>query len=574
MAVGRRAQDSPSAAPTEDEKLKGKVFDEMIRLGYEKKREILGEQFFDEVRNFYLFQPQIRTANPSFRPKFRFADLQMLVLQEAADLTDNTPIIYITHGDKRIKERERGLRAQWQAGFFNLKISYAVAMGLMTGTGFIQYAYRPQMYSGRGGLELTWWNPENVVVDPWCTSDEDWEYVILRVRMTYDEIRRNFRGGWRVVPATGLTPGVSNQMGYTSGNINQTDAIQLPPGALRTVPIQGLGRAPSQGSPIVDFIFMHDSGRKKIEGNDQKSSVFPTPDTVPAYPRGRLLVRSDHIILYDGPNPYRNFPLIPIHMSPPLFGFWAPPPIRYSLPFQQLAETAQSQVYENQIRLNNGYLVINKSSGLNKDRVRGLPGEILEVDQSAKDAVVILNPPAFPEHYINMPDKLLAKLAQTWGQTDPRAGKPGQGNVSVNLYEAAVSQGEKLTKFRARMLAVQITKLARGLYGAMLDLQDNSGFPLIENGKFDIVPWVGALPDELENWDVMVDPASIVPISMSARRQMVPVLRNMGVMSIKRALEWLDMPDAEDEYKQIQQEQAMAVAQKSLSKDQKTNPKR
>src|SRR6185312_2601764 len=102
--------------------------DEMIRLGYERRRETLGEQFFDELRNFYQFTPQIRTANPSFRPKIRFADLQMLVLQEGADLSDNTPIIYIVHGDKRTEAREKALRAHWQAGKYNLQITYAVIM--------------------------------------------------------------------------------------------------------------------------------------------------------------------------------------------------------------------------------------------------------------------------------------------------------------------------------------------------------------------------------------------------------------------------------------------------------------
>lgn len=574
--MARKEVDYRTAVPSVEEKRKTQVIDEMIRLGLERRREILGEQFFDEVRNFYLFQPQIRTANPSFRPKFRFADLQMLVMQEAAELTDNTPLIYITHGDKRVKERERALRAQWQAGNFNMQIAYATLVGLMTGTGFIQYSYRPALYQGRGGVELQWWNPENVVTDPWCTSSRDWEYVILRVRMTYDEIRRSFKDGWRVIPTTGITPGVSNQMGYTTSSINQTDAIQLPPGPLRTVPIAGLGRAAPQGSPIVDFCFMRDSTRRKLkEDVTGGEDAFPAPTTVPMFPRGRLVVRSDEIVLYDGGNPYRSFPLVPIHMMPPLFGFWAPPPIRYTMPFQQLAETSASQVYENQIRLNNGYLVINRGSGLNKDRVRGLPGEILEVDgMQGKDAVVLLSPPAFPEHYITMPDRLLAKLRSTWGATDATAGKPAVGNTSVNLYEAAINQAQALTRWRARMLATAITELAQGIYGTLIDYQIDTSFPIIENGEMELVPWAGALPGELENWDVLVDPSSIKPVSMSARRSLVPVLRNMGMISVKRALEWLEIPDADEILKELKEESAMAIAQQEQRKQQRSRTNR
>ena len=141
-----------------------------------------------------------------------------------------------------------------------------------------------------------------------------------------------------------------------------------------------------------------------------------------------MIVRCDNLILYDGPNPYRKFPLVPIQMTPPLMGFWCPPPIRYSMPFQQLAETAQSQVYENVIRLNNGMVIINRGSGLNKDRIRGLPGELIEVDgMNAKDAVFLLSPQALPDHMVRMPAELLAEDALDLGlQRRPR-GKGWRG---------------------------------------------------------------------------------------------------------------------------------------------------
>src|SRR5215831_13831374 len=195
---------------TDEERAGREIIDEMIRLAYDKRRETHGDQFFDEVRSFYTFIPQIRTTNPSFRPKIRFPDLQMMVIQEAGDITDNQPIICLSQEAVRKQEREKALQAQWQAGHFNLQLLHAEIWALLCGTGFIQVSYRPELYSGRGGVKLTAWNPENVLVDPWCSNHHDWEYLILRIRMTYDEIRRRFsRFGWKLQPSVGVTPNVA-----------------------------------------------------------------------------------------------------------------------------------------------------------------------------------------------------------------------------------------------------------------------------------------------------------------------------------------------------------------------------
>jgi hypothetical protein len=287
-----------------------------------------------------------------------------------------------------------------------------------------------------------------------------------------------------------------------------------------------------------------------------------------------LIVRCNEIILYDGPNPYRKFPLVPIQMTPPLFGFWCPPPVRYALPFQQLAETAMSQVYENQIRLNNGMVIVNRGSGLNKDRIRGLPGELIEVDgMNAKDAVFLLSPAAFPDHYVTLPDKMLARVHSTFGSTDSREGKAGAGNISVNLYEASLSESQKLTRLRAKMLAQAITDIAEGVYSTLIDYQLDSSFPLMEGGELSMVPWDAALPGEVNGWDVLIDPSSIRPVSMAARRSMVPVLRNMGMMSVKTGLKWLEIPDAETIFKELATEATMAAAQAEARKGQKGGKK-
>ena len=119
------------------------------------------------------------------------------------------------------------------------------------------------------------------------------------------------------------------------------------------------------------------------------------------------------------------------------------------------------------------------------------------------------------------------------------------------------------------MLAQSITEIAEGVYSTLLDYQIDASFPLMEAGELQMVPWDAALPGELHGWDVLVDPASIKPVSMAARRSLVPLLRNMGMMSVKHGLKWLEIPEADEIYKELGTEAAMALAQAEARKGQK-----
>lgn len=563
---------------TSEEREGREVVDELIRLGYDKRRETLGDQFFDEIRSFYNFIPQIRTTNPSFRPKIRFPDLQMMVVQEAGDITDNAPIIYLAQDTQRKPEREKALQAQWAAGRYNMHALQAEIWALMTGTSFLQISYRPDLYAGRGGVTWRAWSGENVITDPWCSSDEDWEYLILRVRMTYDEIRRRFyKHGWKLKPEAGVTPNIANQMGFQGGQGGQQggqfDAMQIPPGAMRSVRVPGAGKGAPLGNPIVDYVFLHDDTRIKVEPAKDAESVFPEPLTVPKYPRGRLQVWGDKYLLYDGPNPYRKFPLVPLHAMPPLTGFWAPPPIRYVLPFQQLAETMTSQTVENAIRLNNQIMVIIKGSGLSRDKVRGLPGEILEAEATqGGQPVYYLAPQAMPEQMVRIPNEMIQRMMQLFGFSPERQGKVAAGNISSSLMDAAIEQSEKLLRLRGRYYADAIQKAAELTFSTMLDYLGDTSLPMVEpNGRIiENVPWEGALPEEMEGWDVLVDPNSVMPVAAQARKKMALLLRNLGSIDQDTLLKWLDAPEREDIIKKITQErlqQAATVDQSKMAKN-------
>src|SRR5215469_1321968 len=48
------------------------------------------------------------------------------------------------------------------------------------------------------------------------------------------------------------------------------------------------------------------------------------------YPRGRVVIDCEDVVLADGQMPLRKNPLIPVWATPPLYGTWAVPLTRYS----------------------------------------------------------------------------------------------------------------------------------------------------------------------------------------------------------------------------------------------------
>src|SRR5258708_39659216 len=89
------------AVLTPDESRDNPILDEMWRLGIKKRDEILGQDYFSRLRDFWNFRMGVASTSrtPTFRPNILFSDLHWMAIQEAGDLTDNYPIPIITGAD-------------------------------------------------------------------------------------------------------------------------------------------------------------------------------------------------------------------------------------------------------------------------------------------------------------------------------------------------------------------------------------------------------------------------------------------------------------------------------------------
>jgi len=568
MAAG--LSDTPTKAIlTQEEQNTNKILDEMWRLGVRKRDEILGQDYFARLKDFWNFRTGVASApTPTFRPPIRFSDLHWMMIQEAGDLTDNSPLFVIPDIDAhRRDDHEKALRGQWYIGRYNMSFFHASLEALLAGTGVLMMLYKTAARGGRGTVSLKWIDTENFVVDPACNSympdtDLNWQYVVYRARLSIDEIRRSFPNASRRLPRF-PSPAAAN-VPKIGGSISQApDSMQLPPGPMRQQHFGPLGQ--SSDVRTLEYHLMLDDGRKTAEDIDGNSTtaLLPEPSDEPAYPTGRLWIRCDGVCLYDGPNPFAKFPFIPVQVHPPRNQFWAPPPARYVMQLVEIAQSLARQKVENAIRLNNGYIVINEAAGLNADSVLGLPGEriIVRGVDGVDKAFKIVTPPQFPDQLWNMDDALLNKMRITFGHDDTRQGKLPAGNVSSNLFDASLSRASGLTNIRARLMEPAIQLAAELVYSTMLRYQNPTMFPLPneQSGAMDFIRWSGASPQAFDDWELLVDPASIRAMSSAMARQYAMLLRNMGILPVKDTLVALGWPDAERIAADVQRDQQMQL---------------
>lgn len=560
------------ASFTREEERDSSFIDDLIQLTEDHRTETLGPNYFEWVKEFYLFRPAFWQPQLEYQIKLRMPDLQTLVLQEASDLTDVSPNWFVTREGSRRKEREKAFQANWSANNFQLEWFKAELQALLCHTGFIEVMVDNSVPRS---IRIRSRNPQNIYPDPFATDWLDWEFVVVRVPMAPDEIIRTFPGSANRLP--GLLAEhqrdmyLESRMGGVIGSGPMS--IELPPGAMQSVAI---GRPPGANDYLsVDYLYIKDDSResvvRQLEGAKNAGGVLPPPSTLMKYPTGRLIVRTGKLKLWDGPSQFRRFPIIPVFSMPPIYGVWGTPPIQYLIQMQHLAESMHSQNAENMIRLNYGYRVYQDGAILNPDNLDKLGGSIrVKTASDVRQSFAVIPPTPYSPHQQQYADSLLAHMAKLFGYTPERQGSAGAGNISPGLMDSQVTNAQAITRMRARLLADAVEHGGRLVFETMVDWLDDSVFHQSFNGDFRTAPWQGVPLEDFNNYKIQLDADSLRPMSQSTLKQLVPILLNLQALPKRDALKWLNVPNAEDiadrQEAAEQMAQLAAVAQMSNKK--------
>jgi len=508
--------------------------DEWQNLADRKREDALGNNFFDEVKTFFNLSDN--QMAPRFRPAVRIPELQMICMKEANDLSEFQPQAYIYNGstDKRVENLEKAFKAQWTRMFIPYHLLFAfVAMEFM-GTGFLHFGIDPFARNGKGQMWTKWRESKSVHTDPNADYTCNWSFVIVDDWLHLDEVKRRFpeKAKWLPKYSSNAPADIRNDEG--------TSGFRLPDGPWKQMPpFVGLSSAGRAGASRLRTTYCLDYTRELI-------GELPTdPNLEPRYrwkyPRGRVVIDCEDVVLADGQMPLRKNPLIPVWATPPLYGTWAVPLTRYSSYLQALAEKMYSQTFENFYRLNNGIWLIPESAQIDQGKFGGIPGEKSTYQGSTPPQLV--TPPSFPASAIDFPERLLQKQRDLHGFTQARQGNPGSGNLSADLFDAAVLRGQSMTQLRGRLASMAVLNLTELIVYTMLEFMPTQKMAYREGSQFEVVDY--EQPKEaLEEFEMFLDDGSFHVKSQAVVAKIAEALMTRGQIPVGTGLEMLGYPDA------------------------------
>jgi len=557
------ASGSPKTDNDASEKdIRSRQIDELVRQSEDARKEIYGPNWDRDCQNFYnLFETSKKM--PSYRPRITAPQLQILLLQEAAEATDTNMRVFIHKKDARDKDKEKAFQEYWKQQFFGLQTLMASVYAQFSGTAWLSVGNDPNARRGKGLVWLRARKQGTVYCDPSSPWPEDWAWQCVEDYVYLDKAKKDTP--YHMDQVKKVTGKSATLAGGPAGD------LEMPPGPMSIT---------SRGLPTGDAYSTDGLMRRRVlyccdgtlrEPTRAEVAVFekrkmPVPEALPKYPAGRMVVDIEGTIVSDGESwcPLPDmWPNVPVWSLPPWDSVWCPAPMKYTKPLQDAAEQQMTNTFENAKRLNNGMMVIHESTGLVANSVGGFPGEIQVVAAASQpgQGIEIKYPPPMPSQMTQLPQIWLGLQKELRGATQSRQGNMNPGNIGPDLFEAAVSQSQSGTRLTARLYAWSIQKVVELLFYTM---SKSFNDPMVFRDKEKVVKWE---PDSAaDEYEVQVPEGAIRPMSESALRSMVIELKKAGMMDTRHGLDLMDIPDSDEIADAIEKEMALAALAKGVKK--------
>jgi len=552
LTVGYEAVSSGSKTKSQpdwmvNDKTISRQLDELERISLYERDKLLGRDYFREIEQFYQLEEDPATPI-TFRPRVSIPQLQTLVLNEATDITDASPKIYITHKDQRDREREKHFQEQWKDGFFNNRILEAFIWAMLSNLGFIQVGFNPRARRGKGSTWVEMREPKSTFPDPNAKSDKDWSWIGWEDWPYIDEIYREYpEKGHLVRPHLYMAD--AEPYGSVEGALEFPEASPLSSQGTQERKIFRDNRVRKR------TFYLFDSTRERVKdyagtASDVRELVHPRFQY--KYPNGRWIVECEGVVLSDGGNwcpqlpddDLGTFPLLRIPAMPTITNFWGPPPIKLTRQLQSLSERLYTQLFENVVRTNNGVIVIRNNTGLDPTGIGWLPGEVLMINQGS-DVPQVINPQALPQHMLTLPATLLGIQKELQGYTAARQGQGQAGNVSAELFDATLWQSQPMTRLRGRMLAEELQRLASIIFyvdARYKNLPDR--LMRTERGEPVFSRWNPI--ENIDDYEAQLDEGSLQVLSAATLRSIVSAMGKANLLPTRFLYETLGLPNAEE----------------------------
>ena len=399
--------------------------------------------------------------------------------------------------------------AEWITTMADLDLGDTVKIALAAGTGDMVIDWDPHAPHG-GQHALSARDPRDTLpIRPsQHRSVQLWDGVMLRELHTINVLK-----GMYPAHAARIRAASDSVLGTVLGRFRTIASRILSP----QDPLDALGaaevhtrQAPS-GSVVTYRTHLHDrtmnlSGKPIVMGTPGTNWAYVSQPNTPLYPRGRLIVSTEDLMLYDGPNPYWHglFPVCRLRLWSVPWQFLGIPLFNDLLPVQDAINDTV-----NDLRLGiNQWLdpdVVYNRNAISETTMRVLdmrrPGKRLKVN------------PGFGEAYAKQegPNPQILAMASELG--DKLTTKPndlsGTANLSALLQLRQLPSADTIEKYY-EALTPEIRQEARQIEAFMRDFSEMvkvNYFQYLSNTKRRMV--LGNDAVALEDFDF--DPATLVP---------------------------------------------------------------
>jgi hypothetical protein len=511
---------------------------------------------------------------PSFKSPIVVNDMKRLILTELSDLTDNAPTVYVAKMDQRGK-RDRTLEDAIQAYSLDqqldLRFLEASVDACIWPCGFLTLEWDPRSAQGQGNILVRARHPATVYPDPYAADDVEWRYVILRDVMDVYEVRSRWPDQGRFVRPDAARVDEAGPL-TGPGSFHGRGASMLSPLYPIASPVPTLGQD-HRVTVYTCYVQDHTRDVRVVESVDHLGVRKLHRQTRLRYPYGRLLICTQDTVLFDGPNPYgEEFPIVRVVLQPTLHRFWPERSLVADLlEMQRASDKLESLTVENALRMQKAVLLADANSGINQRTFGDIPGQI--VFKTPGSEVKWERPPPLPPDLIQHGQRLRDLMARTIGQTGPRQGQGGRGNVSAELNETEISQAQGLTRLRARYLHGAAVRFYRKLFAAMARFYTAPRLlPLVVNEEWKPIMWTPLLNPE--QYATHVDPRSFSIQSKLLIKRLSLALAKMGKVDDQTLLETLEFPNATEIAQKAQQQLQLQAAAHQRQQGQKRGGRR
>jgi len=503
---------------------------------------------------------------PNYKSPIVINALKSMLLHELSDLVDQVPTVYVRNSNdrhQRDEKIEQAIQAVWYRHHVDLVILDALLDASIFPAGFVGVQVDPTAEWGQGDLDIQSWHPLGVIPDPDAEDDIALYYCFIERVMDLAEIRQRWPDkGWLVPPEDEFSTKWPDQQGRGLSGTSSS-----PGGTLMYSPLNGMGNTPWRGykkarARVITLFTKDDSTEDDVQ-EDGEDGLTAVP--VAKYPFGRMIQIANGIVLSpsEDHNPYlgAQFPLVRFLMQPTVHRFWPQTTlVSEMMEVQRAANRADSQVMENMLRMNNMETFVGSRSGLDIERYSGLPGgvhEVEDVTQIKKEA-----PPSYNAEQLGFGERLRAYNAKwNMGMNESRQGASGRGNVAAELTQTEVEQSMGIPRLRSKFLYRSVQRLVNMIFARMAQCYTAPRvLPFYTGGEWRTVEWtpLGLDPHQaIKQYTVHVDPNSLMLRSRLVNQKMFLALAKLNKMPTARLLKELDIPDAENVAKELQQELQM-----------------